>query len=163
MSIDSRRIIEILNTDQPASQLSNAETVELLDELLDARETIEDLTGKRKKPQEPGYCSEIYTDSSGETWDLNDPTVFHRIGWFEKKYLEMDADELRHEIEDQIGRSLYYMMCWDPDTDWGKQAERVRYFGLNFALEVRELDRSKNRHWLLKKLVRILDETENQC
>jgi len=110
-----------------------------------------------------------YEGSWGERVDLNDPATYEKA-WEGTDYLSMSAKELRAKIEESVGCSLYYMICWRPDTDWDKrqgpwpgQYSRVVEFGRHFARECREPDRRDNIAWLRKQLFIILDETENQC
>ena len=110
-----------------------------------------------------------FTDSNGQQWDLNNPETYMK-SWFPNEFVDADAVTLRMEIADQIGHSLYYMICWMPDSDWDKrsgvhpgQYYRVVEFGKHFAKESREPDRYENTVWLKKQLLKIIDETENQC
>lgn len=109
------------------------------------------------------------TDSNGEQWDLNDPETYEK-SWFPDEFIDADAATLREEIANQIGQSLYHMICWLPDTDWDErngvhpgQYSRVVEFGKHFAKESREPDRYENIAWLKKQLFKIRDETGNQC
>lgn len=82
-----------------------------------------------------------------------------------------EAEKLCEEIKNQIGYSLYYMICCLPDIDWarydgiitGGQYSRVVEFGKNFAREVREPGKCDNVEWLREQLSIIEDEIENQC
>jgi len=117
--------------------------------------------------EEP-HIYDWYQPSWGEKVDLNDPKTYEE-GWF-KEHMSLNAEELQKEIRNQIGYSLWYMICWQPDTDWDEkhhdnpgQYSRVVEFGRHFSRESHEPDRRENVPWLRKQLFLIRDETENQC
>ena len=101
-----------------------------------------------------------YTDSLGHHYDLNKSQTYTK-SWF--PYPKLNAEALRERIQTEIGLSLYHMICYDQQTDWGNQYHRVVAFGRFFAREIREPDRWENKLWLRKQLFLILDEVENQC
>ena len=103
-----------------------------------------------------------FKDRSGINWDLNDPKTYSD-SWFPDKYLNLKANELRSEIVNQIGFSLFYMICAHHGINWKDQYSRIVEFGKHFARESREEDRFDNVDWLRKQLFLILDENENQC
>ncbi len=106
----------------------------------------------------------MFRDHTGQDWDLNDPATYEgEDSWFPKDCRALDANGLRQRIEQEIGRSLYYMVCRHGDF-WDKaQHDRVVSFGRFFAREVMEEDRYRNKEWLRKQLFMFLDEVENQC
>ena len=105
-----------------------------------------------------------YRDSTGNEWDLNDPSTYTSDkSWFPKEHLDLDARGLRKEVELRIAHSLYYMDCWNPGWGDGGQHKRVLEFGRSFAREIRREERRDSVLWLRKQLFLILDECENQC
>jgi hypothetical protein len=100
------------------------------------------------------------TKRAGEV-DLDDPEIYRSGDWDEHK----TVDQLRTWAWHLLGQSLVYMDFLNPDTDWGKQRERVHGFCKAFAgaFWLFPHDTKEGRVWWRKFIWRFRDEVENQC
>jgi len=87
------------------------------------------------------------------------------LNTYSDRLLEKTVFQLHTYCWEIMGKSIFYMKYFYPDSDFGKQSDRVDKMCKEYANRRKEYltDTPENRLWFLKLIYRFEDEVENQC